>query len=47
MKRIDLIRHLEREGCNFIREGANHTIYINPKISKISTVPKHKEVKII
>ena len=23
MKRIDLIRHLERHGCEFLREGNN------------------------
>ena len=27
MKRVDLIRHLERHGCYLDREGANHTIY--------------------
>jgi len=29
MKRVDLIRHLERCGCEFLREGNNHTVYIN------------------
>lgn len=29
MKRLDLIRHLERHGCEFLREGGNHTIYVN------------------
>jgi len=29
MKRKGLIRHLERHGCEFLREGANHTVYIN------------------
>jgi hypothetical protein len=26
MKRVDLIRHLERHGCEFLREGNNHTV---------------------
>lgn len=25
MKRIDLVRHLERHGCEFAREGKQHT----------------------
>ncbi len=29
MKYRDLIRHLETHGCDFLREGGNHTIYVN------------------
>ena len=29
MKRKDLIRHLEEHGCEFLREGSKHTIYVN------------------
>jgi predicted RNA binding protein YcfA (HicA-like mRNA interferase family) len=29
MKRVDLIRHLERCGCEFFRQGGNHTVYVN------------------
>jgi hypothetical protein len=25
MKRRDLLRHLEKHGCEFLREGGNHT----------------------
>jgi mRNA interferase HicA len=32
MKRIDLIRHLEQHGCEFLREGGNHNVYINRKL---------------
>jgi len=28
MKRKDLIRHLEAHGCELLREGGSHTIYI-------------------
>jgi len=45
MKRIDLIRHLERLGCIFIREGGNHTIYRNPANGRMSGIPRHREVK--
>ncbi|MGA2748827.1 MAG: type II toxin-antitoxin system HicA family toxin [Verrucomicrobiota bacterium] len=44
MKRLDLIRHLERHGCVFLREGGNHTIYINRAARKVSTVPRHREI---
>jgi mRNA interferase HicA len=44
MKRRDLIRHLERHGCRFLREGSNHTVYVNPANRKCSTVPRHREV---
>lgn len=44
MKRRDLIRHLETQGCEFLREGGNHTVYVNRALKKTSTVPRHKEV---
>jgi hypothetical protein len=45
MKRIDLIRHLEAQGCVFYREGANHTIYKNIAKGLMSAVPRHREIK--
>jgi len=44
MKRKDLIRHLLKEGCIFIREGAKHSIFFNPLLKKTSTVPRHNEI---
>lgn len=44
MKRRDLIRHLEEHGCEFLREGGNHTIYINRVTKKATTVPRHREI---
>ena len=44
MKRRDLIRHLEQQGCVLLREGANHTIYVNPAVKKTSSVPRHTEI---
>ena len=28
-----------------LREGANHSVYVNPLAEKLSTVPRHREVK--
>jgi predicted RNA binding protein YcfA (HicA-like mRNA interferase family) len=44
VKRRDLIRHLEAFGCEFLREGGDHTVYVNRKAGKVSTVPRHREV---
>lgn len=44
MKRIDLIRHREENGCEFLREGGNHTIYVNRAASATSAVPRHREI---
>jgi len=43
MKRQELIRHLERHGCEFLREGGNHTIYVNRAKRKVSAVPPRRE----
>jgi predicted RNA binding protein YcfA (HicA-like mRNA interferase family) len=44
MKRRDLVRHLERQGCELLREGGNHSVYVNRKKQKTSTVPRHREI---
>ena len=44
MKRRDLVRHLEAQGCEMLREGGNHTVYVNRRVGKASTVPRHREI---
>ncbi len=44
MNRRKLIRHLEKHGCEFFREGGNHTVYVNRRTSQSSTVPRHREI---
>ena len=44
MERLELIRHLERHGCAFLREGAKHTVYVNRAKGKSSTVPRHRDI---
>lgn len=44
MKRVDLVRHLEVHGCQLLREGANHSVYVNRTARKTSTVPRHREI---
>ncbi|MGG7056575.1 type II toxin-antitoxin system HicA family toxin [Nitrosomonas sp. ANs5] len=44
MKRRDLIRHLEKHGCELLREGGNHSVYLNRMIQAVSTVPRHREI---
>jgi len=45
MKRRDLIRHLELHGCEILREGGRHTLYVNRAEQKTSAVPLHQEIK--
>ena len=44
MKRRDFIRHLEAHGCELLREGANHSVYVNHASGKVSTVPRHRDL---
>lgn len=39
MKRRDLLRHLEEHGCELLREGGNHTVYINRLAQKPPPFP--------
>lgn len=44
MKRLDLIRHLEKQGCELLREGGSHTMYVNRATQRSSAVPRHREI---
>jgi len=44
VKRVDLVRHLEAHGCRLLREGGNHSLYMNRAANKTSTVPRHREI---
>lgn len=44
MKRAVLLRHLRKEGCSLLREGAHHTLFLNVVTKRISTVPRHTDI---
>ncbi|RZD14322.1 MAG: type II toxin-antitoxin system HicA family toxin [Candidatus Acidulodesulfobacterium ferriphilum] len=44
MKRKQLIKHLKTNGCEFEREGGNHSWWFNRSLNKHSTVPRHNEI---
>jgi mRNA interferase HicA len=45
MKRTKLIKHLTKNGCFLLREGSKHSVFYNPQSGKISTVPRHPDIK--
>jgi len=45
MKRLDLIRRLQEQGCLFIRHGGKHDWYQNPQTKVCQPVPRHREIK--
>jgi predicted RNA binding protein YcfA (HicA-like mRNA interferase family) len=44
VKRRQLVHHLEEHGCELLREGGNHSIYVNRAAGKTSAVPRHTEI---
>jgi mRNA interferase HicA len=44
VKRRELVRHLAQHGCELVREGDSHSIYVNRAAAKTSTVPRHSEI---
>jgi len=44
VKRVDLLRHLHAHGCEFLREGGRHTVYVNRRAQKATAVPRHREI---
>jgi predicted RNA binding protein YcfA (HicA-like mRNA interferase family) len=45
MKRRDLERRLRIAGCYLKKEGASHSLWINPKNGVMEAVPRHIEIK--
>lgn len=45
MKRNKLLKHLRNSGCMLLREGGNHSWWINPAQNKRSSIPRHSEIK--
>lgn len=44
MKLRDLTRHLFDHGCRLLREGANHSWWVNVEQNRRTAVPRHREV---
>ena len=44
MKRVDLIKTIEKFGCLLIRHGGKHDWYQNPATRISQAVPRHREV---
>lgn len=45
MKTVNFLKHLTLHNCVLIREGGNHSVFQNQLNRKISSVPRHKEIK--
>lgn len=45
MKKTELEKKLRMAGCYLKREGASHSLWINPKTGVLEAVPRHKEIK--
>jgi mRNA interferase HicA len=44
MKRRQLLRYLRKHGCHLKREGADHSLWINPANGSQEAVPRHTEI---
>ena len=45
MKRRELVRRLEENGCILIRHGGKHDWYQNPQTNTAQSKPRHTEIK--
>ncbi len=45
MKRKEFIKYLRSRGCEFVREGGNHSWWQNPILNKRSAIPRHSEIR--
>ena len=47
MKCRDPLNHLRTEGCVLHREGAKHSVFLNPDNGHLSAVPRHRDIEIL
>jgi mRNA interferase HicA len=44
MKKTVLIKYLQKNGCELLREGGNHSWWVNPNKNLRSAMPRHSEI---
>ena len=44
MKLRQLTKHLEKHGCEFLKEGGRHSRWWNPEQNLRASVPRHTEI---
>lgn len=45
MKRVHLIREIEKGGCILLRHGGRHDWYQNPVTGVAQPIPRHREIQ--
>jgi len=45
MKRREVEKRLRHAGCYLKREGASHSLWINPRTGAVEAIPRHTEIK--
>lgn len=45
MKRRELEKHLRGRGCERIRSGGRHDVWMNPATMKTAAVPRHPRIE--
>jgi mRNA interferase HicA len=44
VKRSALLRNLRYNGCVLKREGAAHSLWMNPRTGAVEAIPRHTEI---
>ena len=44
MKRTDLVKYLLQQGCELLREGRSHSVWVNPVNEQQASIPRHREI---
>jgi predicted RNA binding protein YcfA (HicA-like mRNA interferase family) len=45
MKRNKLLKYLRNNNCSLLREGGNHSMYVNNITDRQAPVPRHPEIE--
>jgi predicted RNA binding protein YcfA (HicA-like mRNA interferase family) len=47
VKKRERERHLKTNGCRLAREASKHELWENPATGQRTTVPRHREIKLL
>jgi len=44
VKRKELLKYLNEQGCQLLREGRSHSVWMNPANEQQASIPRHREI---
>jgi hypothetical protein len=44
MKKGELLKRIQAQGCIFVKHGKKHDVYVNPRTGVEERIPRHNDI---